>query len=81
MSFLPVTTHLTVSVVEDAAQAIAEGHHYEAPQFTSLRIEGAVIVRKGTQEGNSTVDFVLVDETGKKYVVMITGNLLKALPI
>lgn len=81
MSFLPVTTHLTVSVVEDAEQAVAEGHDYKTLEFTGLRIEGAVIVRKGTKEGNATVDFVLVDATGKKYATMITGKLLKALPL
>lgn len=81
MSFLPATTSLEISIVDDAEEAVAKGHDYKAPEFTGLRIDGAVIVRKGTNEGNSTVDFVLVDATGKKYVTMITGKLLKALPL
>ena len=40
----------------------------------------AVVVRKGTVGGNSTVDLVLKDESGQKFVVMLTGALVKSIP-
>lgn len=81
MSFLPVTHNLEISICEDAADAVDRGFHYTHPEYTGLRIEKAVVVQKGTTEGHSTVDLVLVDETGKKFVTMITGRLLAALPL
>ena len=74
-----VMNHLKVSVCKDADEAIKKGHVYESG-FTRVAIEEVVVVQRGTQQGNSTVDLVLVDEQGKKYVVMLTGALLKSIP-
>lgn len=81
MSFISATTNLEVKVCKDAADAVDQGFHYTHPEYTGLRIEKAVIVQEGTTEGHSTVDLILVDETGKKFVTMITGRLLAALPL
>lgn len=75
-----VMSHLSVTMCEDAQDAVAKGFNYEAPEFTAVSVEKVVVVKRGTVNNNSTVDFVLVDETGKKYVFMVTGHLLKSIP-
>ena len=57
----------------------------EAPQWNEeRRVEGGLtvaefhIVRNGTEGGRSTVDIVLTDKDGIKYVGMITGRLFCA---
>ena len=78
-----ITQHLNVVLCPDAENAIETGYNYNQwnPRPLGLTIEKAVIVQNGTVGGNSTVDLILVDETGKQYVAMVTGNLLKALPL
>lgn len=58
----------------------------EAPNYNELKerhvpasLEKAVIVRKGTMEGRSTVDLIFRGEQGEKHVAMITGRLLTSL--
>lgn len=75
-----VMQHLPVVVCEDANDAIAKGFVYREPKFTPVEIESVVVVRKGTTGGKSTVDLVLQDASGKKFVVMLTGNLIKSIP-
>jgi len=72
--------HLSVHICEDANDASEKGHVYTQPQYQSVEIEKVVVVRQGTVEGNSTVDLVLHDGKGNKFVVMLTGNLLKSIP-
>ena len=63
--------------------AIARGYDYArapAGEYKPIKISQAVVVRNGTEAGRPTVDFVLTDETGQKYVVMLTGALVKAIP-
>ena len=72
---------LSIEVHEDAGAAIAAGRDYgKDKNIRPIRVESVVIVRKGTAEGNPTVDFVMVDETGQKFVFMVTGRLLKSIP-
>lgn len=72
--------HLAVSIVQDAGEAIEKGFLYREPEYEGISIEQIVVVRDGTIEGNPTVDFVLKDSTGKKFVVMLTGALVKSIP-
>ena len=76
-----IMQHLKVSVCKDALDAIDKGHVYNQGVHKPVEIEQVVIVQNGTVAGNGTVDFVLVDEEGNKYVVAMTANLLKALPL
>ena len=46
--------------------------------FTAVQLVKAVVVNNGTEDGNPTVDLVLLDAKGNKYVAMITGRLLKS---
>lgn len=76
-----VHQHLDIAICEDAQDAINKGFNYNAANGgtprTAVEIEKLVIVRNGTVEGNATVDLLLQDEAGNKFVVMVTGNLLK----
>ncbi len=78
----PITQHLQMTICEDAAEAIAKGFNWNAatPTVKPIEVKQVVVVRKGTETGNATVDFVLQDETGQRFVFMITGNLLKSIP-
>lgn len=78
----PVHNHLSVTVCQDAADAVAKGFDWAAaPDICKpIAVEQVVVVRNGTQGGNSTVDFVLEDATGQKFVFMVTGALLKSIP-
>ena len=74
-----VMNQLDIVICKDAAEATEKGFHY-MPPIKAVEIAKVVVVRQGTEEGNSTVDFVLHDKEGNMFVVMITGALLKAIP-
>lgn len=75
-----VIQHLDVVLCKDAQEAIDRGFQYRLPEYKAVQIEQVVVVQNGTEGGNSTVDLVMKDEAGNKFVVMITGNLLKSIP-
>lgn len=52
---------------------------YQSPQYRAVEIELALIIKNGTQSGKPTVDLVLADESGNRYVVLITGALIQNL--
>lgn len=75
--------HLSIVICQDAADACAQGFDYaKAPrgEYKPIELSKAVVVRDGTESNKPTVDFVLTDETGQKYVVMLTGALIKSIP-
>ncbi len=78
----PIHNHLSIAICEDAADAIAKGFNWRdaTPAVKPIEVKQVVVVRKGTQAGNATVDFVLEDETGQRFVFMVTDNLLKTIP-
>lgn len=73
---------LVVRVFQNADEAIVAGFDRDAEYKDAKPVElrTAVVVRDGTVGGNSTVDLVLVDECGNKYVAILTGALLKGIP-
>ncbi len=75
-----INQHLAVTIVEDASEAIKAGYLYRPPIHLPLNIEQVVVVKNGTQANKSTVDLILVDEKGQKYVTMVTGSLLRSIP-
>ena len=79
MSQFGVMNHLEIHVCKDANEAVEKGHIYRGP-IKAVEIDKVVVVQSGTVEGNSTVDLVLKDKEGNKYVVMVTGRLLKSIP-
>jgi hypothetical protein len=72
---------LSVVVCKDSGDAIRQGHIYNAADFQRVTVERAVVVQDGTDAGNPTIDFVLADQNGQKYVFMITAALLRSLPL
>lgn len=77
----PITMHLPVTICKDADDAIIKGFNWSADRtIKPIEVKQAVVVRDGTQAGNSTVDFLLEDETGQRFVFLISGNLLKTIP-
>jgi hypothetical protein len=76
-----IMQHLNVTVCDDATDAANKGFVYKRPDYKPVNITKVVVVRDGTLMGNSTVDLVMEDEHGNKFVVMVTGRLLKSLPL
>lgn len=77
----PLHNHLDITICTDAADAVAKGFNYAAESgIKPIEVKRVVVVRDGTQAGNSTVDFILEDETGQRFVFLVTGALLKSLP-
>ena len=72
--------NLSVVVCKSVDAALEQGFSYALPEYKAICITNAVVVRGGTKAGNATVDLLLEDESGQKYVCMITGNLLKSIP-
>lgn len=78
----PIHNSLSITICEDADDAIVKGFNWSAekPAIKPIEVKNVVVVRKGTVGGKSTVDFLLEDETGQQFVFMVTGALLKSIP-
>lgn len=78
----PIHTHLNVTVCDGADDAIARGYDYtaQATPPKPIEVKEVVVVRGGMKSGAATVDFVLQDESGQRFVFVVTGNLLKSIP-
>lgn len=76
-----IQQHLDVVVCENPTEAIRQGYLYREPVFKPISIDKVVVVKNGTTAGSSTVDIILVDDDGQKYVVMLTSKLLKLIPL
>lgn len=72
---------LKVTICEDGKDAIRHGFVYRQPVFKPINIDQVVVVKNGTETQKATVDIVLVDSTGQKYVVMMTAALLASIPL
>lgn len=79
MSKFGMMQHLYIHICQNAQEAIDKGHIYREG-VKAVEIDKVVVVREGTEGGNSTVDLVLKDQQGNTFVVMITGSLLKSIP-
>lgn len=78
----PMMNHLDISICADAAEAVAQGFNWAGatPAVKPVEVKQVVVVRNGTESGKSTVDFVMEDEAGQRFVFMVTGALLKSIP-
>ena len=74
-----IQQQLNVAVCKDSIEAEEKGFIYRETH-KPVEIKQVVVVQKGTVSGNSTVDLVMEDAEGNKFVVMLTGNLLKSIP-
>ncbi len=80
MSF-GITQTLSLDICENAEDAVRKGYKYKSPEYKPINISKVVVVKNGTEGGNSTVDLILEDASGQKFVTMITGKLLSAIPV
>lgn len=71
---------LDLTICDSSEDAVQKGFKYELPEYQQAHLKKAVVVRKGTVEGNSTVDLIFEDNDGNKFVAMVTSNLLKMIP-
>jgi hypothetical protein len=55
----------------------APNYNHEKPEPKMLQLKGAEIVRNGTEGNNDTVDLVLYDKDGNKFIAMTTAALLR----
>lgn len=76
----PFCNNLDITICEDSDEAVKKGFKYNQPEYQPIEVKEIVIVRNGTVQHNSTVDFILEDSNGQKYMFMITGRLLKNIP-
>jgi hypothetical protein len=53
----------------------AEAPMFRPPEFKAARIDYVNVVRKGTEEGRSTIDLVFETEDGQKFVILATARL------
>lgn len=74
-----IMNNLKVVICEDASDAVAKGHVYDTG-YSPIEVHQVVVVKNGTTAGNPSVEFVMVDQSGNKFVVMLTGRLLKSIP-
>lgn len=77
----PLTQHLSIALCKDASDATRQGFFYRPPIYKPIEVKKVVVVQNGMESGNPSVDFVLEDETGQKFVFMITGKLLRSIPL
>lgn len=61
------------------ADSPREAPNYEEPDYKGANLTTAVVVGRGTVEGAPTVDFIFEDESGQKYIAMLTGTLVEGL--
>lgn len=73
---MPIT-----SIEIQICNTIEEAPNYrkDMPEWKAADIQKAVIVRKGTQEGNDTVDLQFITEDGQKFVAMLTGRIIQSI--
>lgn len=77
----PITMHLDVIVCDGAEDAIAKGFNWaDDANVSPIEVEKVVVVRGGMESGRASVDFVLRDGTGKRFVFMVTHALLQSIP-
>ena len=76
-----IMKELDVAICADAHDAVERGFVYRPENgYRAVEIQKVVVVQNGTEEGNSTVDLIIVDADGNKSVVMLTGALIKSIP-
>jgi len=68
---------MIISLFETPEQAAEAGFVYREPNFTGVLLDAIVIVRKGTIGNNATLDLILNDEKGNKYVALVKARELQ----
>lgn len=77
MKIFGVQNHLPLEICQSVEEAHRKGFIYTSPEYSGIEITKAVVVKGGMESGGASVDLILQDASGKKFVCMITGGLLK----
>lgn len=72
----PITQSISLRICDTPTEAHEQGFVYREPEVLPMELKQVVVVRGGTQEGGSTVDFLCEDASGQKHVFLITATLL-----
>ena len=75
--------HLDITICKNGDDARSQGFDYAAApagEYKPIEVKKVVVVHDGTVGGNPTVDFILEDDTGQKFVFIVTGRLVKSIP-
>ncbi|GAC1664453.1 MAG: hypothetical protein PVS3B2_00100 [Candidatus Dormibacteraceae bacterium] len=77
----PIHRHLSITLCPSVEDAIAQGFNWaEQTDVKPIEVEKVVVVRGGMESGRASVDFVLRDASGQRYVFMVTRALLQSIP-
>lgn len=71
------TNSLNIKIVKSPDEA--PNYKELEEKHSPLSLDEVVVVRKGTVKKKSTVDIVLIDENGNKFITMTTGKIITAL--
>lgn len=66
---------LNIQIADDPDEA----PDYRIGGWQGVTLTAAVVVARGTAEGNPTVDLQLTGPNGEKLVTMVTGHLVETL--
>lgn len=69
------TNNITILIKDSPAEA--PNYNTNGEGFKMASLDTAIVVRKGTVEGNATVDLQFTAADGTKYVAMVTAAILK----
>lgn len=69
-------TTLALKVCKSSDEAIEMGYTYREPEHLPIQVKEVLIVKEGMESGKSSIDFILVDGNGQKYVFILTENLI-----
>lgn len=69
-----ISSHVSIEVADTVEDAPKYGE-----DVTLLRVSKMIVVGKGTESGNPTVDIQLEDESGKKFLIMTTGSIVECM--
>lgn len=72
---------MTISnaVTINVAESVDTAPKYEWRDFKGVTITNCVIVPRGTEQGKPTIDLVMHDDSGNRYVSMMTGSMLESI--
>lgn len=71
------TNRLNIKICESVEEA--PDYNLLGVGYKSLDFTNAVVVCRGTVEGNPTVDLEFTDKDGNKYVALVTGGIIENL--
>lgn len=49
--------------------------------WAGAKLTGAIITKDGMESGNPSLDLQFVDENGKKFIALVSGNIFRAIAI